>query len=227
MTELIEANHLGTMIKVHYLNESRAHRIVWLLEELGVAYEIVRYERDKNRRAPPALRKIHPLGKSPVIEDGGRILAESGAIIEYLVDAYGAGRMAPPRGTQAHLDYLYWLHYAEGSAMPILLVKLVLQMLPKRSPFLVRPIVGMVSKRAQAAFTDPQMAMHLDFWEASLQHSAWFAGDEFSAADIQMSYPVEAAAGRFKLGKGHAAVKAYLAKISARPPYARAREAVS
>jgi glutathione S-transferase len=215
------------MITVHYLNESRAHRIVWLLEELGVPYEIVRYQRDKNLRAPPALREIHPLGKSPVIEDEGRTLAESGAIIEYVAERYGQGRLVPPRGTQAHLDYLYWLHYAEGSATPILLVKLVLQMLPRRAPFLVRPIVGMISKRAQAGFTDPEMARHLSFWESSLQRNLWFAGDEFSAADIQMSYPVEAASRRFKLGKTHAAITAYLARISARPAYVRAIEAVS
>jgi len=215
------------MIKVHYLNESRAHRVLWLLEELGVPYEIVRYERNrKTRQAPPELRAIHPLGKSPVIEDRGRIVAESAVILEYLADTYGEGQFIPPRGSEAYWDCLYWLHYSEGSAMPLLFVKYLFMLLPSRAPFLVRPVVSAVSKRTQAQFTDPQFRNHIDYWEETLSGRAWFAGDAFTIADIQMAYPVEVGVSRFNMGKGHSSVHRWMRSVRARPAYHKALDAV-
>ena len=151
------------MITVHHLNNSRSQRVLWLLEELGLPYEIKRYERDpKTMLAPASLRKIHPLGKSPVITDGELTLAESGAIIEYLVDRYGNGRLRPALDTPEHLRYTYWLHYAEGSAMPPLLLKLIFDQIEK-SPmlFFVRPIARSITNRVKSSFIEPQIAQHL------------------------------------------------------------------
>lgn len=215
------------MIKVHYLNESRAHRVLWLLEELALPYEIVHYVRDrKTRQAPPELRAIHPLGKSPVIEDRGRIVAESAVILEYLSETYGAGQFTPPRGSDAYWDCLYWLHYSEGSAMPLLFIKYLFMLLPSRAPFLVRPVVSAVAKRTQAQFTDPQFRNHIGYWEETLSGRAWFAGDEFTIADIQMAYPVEVGVSRFNMGKGHASVHRWMKAVRARPAYTRALDAV-
>jgi glutathione S-transferase len=212
------------MITVHHLNNSRSQRVLWLLEELGLNYEIVRYERDpKTMLAPDALKRIHPLGKSPVITDDGQTIAETGAIIEYIVERYGAGRLAPPRGTREHLRYIYWLHYAEGSAMPPLLLKLVFQRIAKSpAPFFIRPIVRQIAKRVQDAFVDPQLALHMGYWEQELKAHTWFAGEEFTAADIQMSYAVEAAASRGGLGKAYPKLQSFLERIHARPAYQRA-----
>ncbi|HEY5309147.1 MAG TPA: glutathione S-transferase, partial [Casimicrobiaceae bacterium] len=169
------------MIVVHHLNNSRSQRILWLLEELGLEYEVKRYQRDpKTMLAPPELVAVHPLGKSPVITDGAQTLAESGAIIEYLVDRYGKGRLAPAPDTPERLRYTYWLHYAEGSAMPPLLLNLVFNRLDKGPmPFFVRPILRKVKERALASFIDPRIALHLDFQEAELGKTRWFAGNEF------------------------------------------------
>jgi glutathione S-transferase len=212
------------MITVHHLNNSRSQRVLWLLEELGLDYEIVRYERDpKTLLAPDALKRVHPLGKSPVITDDGQTIAETGAIIEYVAERYGAGRLAPPRGTPEHLRYVYWLHYAEGSAMPPLLLKLVFQRIAKSpAPFFIRPIVKQLAKRVQDAFVDPQLALHMGYWEEELEGRTWFAGEEFTAADIQMSYPVEAAASRGGLGRAYPKLQNFLTKIHARPAYQRA-----
>ncbi|MBN9082765.1 MAG: glutathione S-transferase [Rhizobiales bacterium 62-17] len=199
------------MITVHHLNNSRSQRVLWLLEELAVPYEIVRYERDpKTMLAPPALRAIHPLGKSPVITDDGQTFAESGAILEYLVDTYGNGRLIPPAGTPERHRYRMWMHYAEGSAMPPLLMKLVLSRVPG-------------GEGAIAGFVDPQIGQHADYWEQALGQSEWFAGDAFTAADIQMSFPVEAAASRGD-GKARPKTAAYLKRIHARPAYLAAVE---
>jgi glutathione S-transferase len=214
------------MIQVHYLNNSRAHRVLWLLEELGVLYEIVRYQRNpKTLQAPPELRRIHPLGKSPVITDHGQVFAESGAILDYLVTTYGQGRLAPPPGSPDHWRYVYWLHYAEGSAMPPLLLKLVFARLPAAAPGLLRPLVAAVSRRAQAGFVDPQLALHMSFWEAELAQHPWFAGDDFTAADIQMSYPVAAAAMRGGLDQRRSNAMDWLGRIRARPAFQRAEAA--
>lgn len=215
------------MITVHHLNNSRSQRVLWLLEELGVPYEIVRYQRRPDMRAPAELRAVHPLGKSPVITDGTRTVAESGAIIEHLIDAYGAGKgLRPAPGTPEHDRYTYWLHYAEGSAMPILLLKLVFLVMPKRAPGLLRPLVNAISNKAMATVTDPQLKTHMRFWNDELAKggSGWFAGDGLTGADIQMSFPLEAAASRMHLGPEHAAVRAFLDRIYARPAYRRALE---
>ena len=181
------------MITVHHLNNSRSQRVLWLLEELELPYEIKHYERDpKTMLAPASLREVHPLGKSPVITDGELTLAESGAIIEYLVKRYGNGRLVPTPDTLEHLRYTYWLYYAEGSAMPPLLLKLVFDQIEK-SPmlFFVRPIARSITNRVKSSFIEPQIAQHLDYMEEEISKNAWFAGNEFTAADIQISRSVE------------------------------------
>ena len=213
------------MIVVHHLNNSRSQRVLWLLEELGVEYEVKRYQRDaKTMLAPPALRKVHPLGKSPVITDDGRTIAESGAIIEYLVDHYGQrSGLKPAKDTPERLQYTYWLHYAEGSAMPPLLLSLVFSKVRSApAPFFVRPVIHGIADKVMASFVDPQLKTHFDFMESELASRDWFAGDEFTAADIQMSFPVEAAASRGVLGSRHPRLLNYLARIHAREAYQRA-----
>ena len=212
------------MLTVHHLNNSRSQRELWLLEELGVPYEIVRYQRQGDMRAPKELRAIHPLGKSPVITDKGNTVAESGAIIEYVVSAYGEGRLIPPPNTPERLRYTYWLHYAEGSAMPPLLMKLLFTLMPKRAPALLRPLVRKVSSSALTTIVNPQLRQHMAFWEEELSKSPWFAGDEFTAADIQMSFPLEAATARGGLEQGYPKALAFLERIHARPAYRRALE---
>jgi len=210
------------MLTVHHLNNSRSQRVLWLLEELGVPYEIVRYQRQPTMLAPPELRAVHPLGKSPVITDNGNTVAESGAIIEYILDTYGDGRLIPPAGTPERLRFTYWLHYAEGSAMPPLLLKLIFLMLPPRAPLLVRPLVNAISTKALDTLVDPQLKNHMAFWESELSKTEWFAGNDFTAADIQMSFPLEAASARAGLAQGHPKAMAWLERIHARPAYARA-----
>ncbi|TAL71971.1 MAG: glutathione S-transferase [Burkholderiaceae bacterium] len=214
------------MITVHHLNNSRSQRILWLLEELELPYEIKRYQRDpKTMLAPAALRQVHPLGKSPVVTDGALTLAESGAIVEYLVDRYGAGRLAPAPGTPERLRYIYWLHYAEGSAMPPLLLKLVFDTIEKSPmPFFARPIAKAISGKAKGSFIGPQIKLHLDYLEGELGKNAWFAGSQFSGADIQMSFPLEAAAARAGLDASRPRLMDFLARIHARPAYQRALE---
>ncbi|HEX8441910.1 glutathione S-transferase [Archangium sp.] len=214
------------MLTVHHLNNSRSQRVLWLLEELGLEYEIKRYERDpKTALAPPELRAVHPLGKSPVVTDGTLTLAESGAIIEFLVDRHGQGRLAPAPGTPERLRYTYWLHYAEGSAMPPLLLSLVFSRMPKAPmPFFLRPIVRGVSDKVMKTFVRPQLRLHLDYMEGELGKSTYFAGESFSAADIQMSFPVEAAGARGALGEKRPKLAAWLERIHARPAYQRALE---
>ena len=212
------------MIVVHHLNNSRSQRVLWLLEELGVDYSIELYQRDaKTLLAPPELTAVHPLGKSPVITDGKLTLAESGAIIEYLNDAYGAGRFAPVAASPDWLRYRYWMHYAEGSLMPLLLMKLVFDRIAKaQMPFFVKPVAKAIADRAKKSFVMPQIERHLDFLEAELGKSEWFAGSRFTAADVQMSFPVEAAAARAGLGANRPRLMDFLARIHARPAYGRA-----
>jgi glutathione S-transferase len=214
------------MLTVYHLNNSRSQRILWLLEELNIPYEIVRYERDaKTMLAPEALKRIHPLGKSPVITDSGQTIAETGAIIEYILERYGDGRLSPPRGTPEYFRYIYWMHYAEGSAMPPLLLKLIFGRIAKEpAPFFIRPILKQVSKRVQAVLVDPQLALHAGYWEDELGKHDWFAGDAFTAADVQMSFPVEAAASRVGFGEKYPKLQGFLSRIHARPAYRRALE---
>ena len=214
------------MIVVHHLNNSRSQRILWLLEELGLEYEIKRYQRDKKTMlAPPELRAVHPLGKSPVITDGALTVAESGAIVEYLVGRYGHGRLVPAADTTERLRYTYWLHFAEGSAMPPLLLKLIFDRIETGPmPFFVRPIAKQIARRVKAMLVEPNLTAQLAFMEAELGKSEWFAGADFTAADIQMSFPIEAASVRTGLDDGKPRLRAWLKNIHARPAYARALE---
>ncbi len=212
------------MIIVHHLNNSRSQRVLWLLEELGVPYEVKRYERDANTMlAPPSLLAVHPLGKSPIIVDGAVTVAESGAIVEYLVDKYGAGRLIPAAGTPERLRYTYWLHYAEGSAMPPLLLKLVFDRVANSpTPWPISAIARRIAATVQTTFIGPQLKRHLDYMEAELVAHTWFAGGEFTAADVQMSFPLEAAAARAGLDASRPHLMAFLQRIHAREAYRRA-----
>jgi len=214
------------MITVHHLENSRSQRVLWLLEELGVPYEVRRYARDpKTMLAPPELARVHPLGKSPVITDGSVTVAESGAIIEYLVHTHGGGRLRPAVATEDGRRWTYWLHFAEGSAMPFLLLKLVFDKVRTAPvPFFLKPVMKGVAGKVTDGFIAPNLARQLAYMEAELASRAWFAGAEFSAADVQMSYPVEAAAARAGLGPQYPALTAWLKRIHARPAYQRALE---
>ncbi|MRX10376.1 glutathione S-transferase [Pseudoduganella sp. FT25W] len=214
------------MIVVHHLNNSRSQRVLWLLEELGLEYEIVRYQRDpKTMLAPPELKKIHPLGKSPVISDNGIVVAESGAIAEYLIDTYGNGRLIPPAGTEERRRWTYFLHYAEGSAMAPLLMKLIFDRVESSpAPFFVKPIARAIAGKVKGSYILPQIAMHLDYLEGELGKSEWFAGNDFTAADIQMSFPLEAASARGGLDASRPKLAAYLKRIHSRPAFQRALE---
>lgn len=214
------------MIIVHHLNNSRSQRVLWLLEELGVPYEVKRYERDPNTLlAPPSLRAVHPLGKSPVITDGATTVAESGSIVEYVVERFGGGRLIPPAGSADRLRYSYWLHYAEGSTMPPLLLKLVFDRIASAPmPWPVSAIARGIASKVQTTFIGPQLTLHLDFMESELARDQWFAGPEFTAADIQLSFPLEAAASRAGLDASRPRLMAFLGRIHARPAYQRALE---
>ena len=219
-----ESRH--AMITVHHLNNSRSQRVLWLLEELGLGYEIKYYQRNpQTLLAPTELRAIHPLGKSPVITEDGVTLAESGAILEYLVERHGGGRLIPPAGSPERLRYRYWMHFAEGSAMPPLLMKLVFDRIEHAPmPFFARPIARVIANRARTSFIEPQLRAQLDFLENELGRSSWFAGNDFTAADIQMSFPLEAAAARAGLDVTRPRLLGFLGHIHARPAYQRALE---
>ena len=214
------------MIIVHHLENSRSQRILWLLEELGVPYEVKRYARNpETMLAPPELRAVHPLGKSPVVTDESRTVAESGAIIEYLIERYGNGRLIPPPGTPERLRYAYWMHYAEGSAMPPLLMKLVFDRVETAPmPFFVRPFARAIAGQVKRTFIAPQIALHLDYMEGEIAKSPWFAGNDLTAADIQMSFPLEAAAARGGLDTSRPKLMAFLERVHAMPAYKRALE---
>ena len=217
---------MASIVTVHHLDNSRSQRVLWLLEELGVPYRVLHYQRDpQTMLAPPALREVHPLGKSPVVTDGDATLAESGAIIEYLVEQYGNGRLLPAPGSPERLRYRYWLHFAEGSAMPPLLLKLVFDRVASGPmPFFARPIARKISRQVLDRLVLPNLKRQLDFMEAELGRSEWFAGAEFSAADIQMSFPLEAAAQRAGLDASRPNLWRYLERIHARPAFRRALE---
>jgi glutathione S-transferase len=211
------------VILVHHLEHSRSQRVLWLLEELALPYEIRPYRRDpKTMLAPPELQRVHPLGKSPVITDGDITVAESGAIIEYLVDKAG-GRLRPAHGTAEQRRYTYWLHFAEGSAMTPLLFALVFNKVRSaRMPFFAKPIARGIADKVSANFIAPNQKRHLAFMEAELRERPWFAGAEFTAADVQMSFPVEASAARGGLDASYPKLGDWLARIHARPAYQRA-----
>jgi glutathione S-transferase len=218
------------MLTVHHLETSRSQRILWLLEELGVPYELKVYRRDaKTRLAPPELKAIHPLGKSPVVTDDGEVIAESGAIIEYLVEKYGhlgAGELAhlePARGTPEHRQCRYWMHYAEGSLMNWLVMKLVFVTIPNRPmPFFAKPVARAICGKVQEQLVDPNLQAATQFLEGHLARNRWFAGDAITMADFQMSFAIEALLSRATGTADHPHLSAYQARIRARPAYQRA-----
>lgn len=214
------------MITVHHLENSRSQRVLWLLEELELPYEVKRYARDrKTSLAPPELRQVHPLGKSPVITDGDVTVAESGAIVEYLVQTHGRGRLVPQPGTAEHRRWTYWLHFAEGTAMPPLLMALVFARIRNGPmPFFAKPIARAIADKVMSSFVQPNIDGQLAFMEQELGARPWFAGEDFSAADVQMSFPLEAAAARGGLDARYPRLTAFLQRIHARPAYQRALE---
>ncbi len=213
------------MLTVHHLNNSRSQRILWLLEELEVNYEIKNYERDpKTMLAPKQLREIHPLGKAPVVTDEEHTVAESGAIIEYIVDEYGEGRLRPEPDSAEFQRYRYWMHYAEGSAMNPFLLHIVFDQLPKQGPWLARPVLGAVSKTVNDEYISGQVELHMSYWEVELSKRPYFAGHEFTAADIQMSFPLEAALARGADRDLYPNIHAQVEKLHERPAYDRALE---
>jgi glutathione S-transferase len=220
------------MITVHHLETSRSQRILWLLEELELPYKIIIYQRDKRTRlAPPELRAIHPLGKSPVITDGKITVAESGAILEYIVEKYGTGlsdemaHLEPARGTVEHRQCRFWMHYAEGSLMNWLVMKLVFLTIPTQPmPFFVRPIARQICKQVLAKLIDPNVTTAMDYMEAHLATHTWFSGNYLTLADFQMSFAVEAALSRGKGADQYPRLRAYQKRLNERPAYQRAIE---
>lgn len=211
------------MITVHHLENSRSQRILWVLEELNLPYELKIYKRNKKTLlAPPELKAVHPLGKSPVITDGTRVIAESAVIIDYLVSRYGQGKLKPVQEDDL-LRYNYWLHYAEGSAMPPFLMKLVFEKVETAPmPFFVKPVARRIAETVRKSWINPQIKLHLDFLENEISKTGWFAGQEFTAADIMLSYPLEAANARGGLNRPH--LEKFLKTITERPAYKKAIE---
>lgn len=214
------------MLTLHHLENSRSQRILWLLEELGVDYEVKIYKRDpRTSLAPPELVAIHPLGKSPVITDDGLTVAESGAIIEYLVGKYDDGRLLPAPGTPERLAYTYWLHYAEGTFAPLMIVSLIMSRIETaKAPFFVKPIAKGIVAKVRDGYLGQNIKRNLDFMESTLAASTWFTGESMSAADIQMSFAVEAASVRTDLSVNYPRLSAYLETIHALPTYQAALE---
>ena len=214
------------MITLHHLENSRSQRILWLLEELGLEFEIRHYKRDaKTSLAPPELLRVHPLGKSPVITDGDITVAESGAIVEYLVNNYDDGRLLPAEGTPERLAYTYWLHYAEGTFMPLMIISLILGRIEDAPvPFFLKPVTKGIAGKVRDSYLDANVKRNLDFMEATLRQSKWFCGDQMTAADIQMSFPLEAAAVRTNLKDEYPKLAACLKRMHAMPAYKAALE---
>ncbi|MGE3319178.1 MAG: glutathione S-transferase family protein [Candidatus Berkiella sp.] len=211
------------MIIVHHLNNSRSHRIIWLLEELGVEYVIKNYQRNsKTFAAPDSLKAIHPLGLSPVITDGETTVAESGAIIEYLLFTYGQHRLKPLEGTPDWLQFNYWMHFAEGTLMPMLFLKLVFDNVVHHSPFLVKPIVRTINKKVNSYLISPRLTKYVSLLESTLAKQTWLAGNEFSAADIQMGIPLLWAAEIPSLVANQSHIQAFLERIQKRPAFMEA-----
>lgn len=212
------------MLTVHHLNQSRSHRVIWALEELSLPYEIVRYQREKNMLAPESLKRVHPLGKSPVVEDNGLILAESGAILEYLQETYDPESALKPLDPAHKVQYRFWLHYAEGSLMPLLLMKLVFNSLGKPPvPFGMRTLGKALGQGVQKAYINRQLETHARFIESHLAQNSWFAGETLSMADIQMSFPIFALLARGSIDNlPH--TEAWKTKVEKRPGWQRTLE---
>ncbi|PCI87739.1 MAG: glutathione S-transferase [Hyphomicrobiales bacterium] len=213
------------MLLIHHLENSRSHRVLWLLEELSLDYEIKFYKRDpKTDLAMDDLKAIHPLGKSPVITDGKLVLAETAAILQYIVERYGKGKLSAALGSPEQIKQNYWLHAAEGSFMPYLVTDLLTSRIASKSPFITRPIAKAIATEVDKKFTHPNLYRFIKYMEAELSKNTWFAGDEFSIADIQMGYPVEAAFARLELNDDYPNLKDYLFAIRNRPAYQAAIE---
>ena len=212
------------MITVHHLENSRSQRILWLLEELGADYDIKRYGRDSQTGlAPPELLEVHPLGKAPVITDGDRTVAESGAIIEYLMDNFDDGTLRPAAGTPERLAYNYWLHYAEGTFAPLMLLSLIMGRIEDAPvPFFLKPVPRGIAKKVRDGYLGPNVSRNLAFMESTLANSPWFCGERFSAADVQMSFALEAAEVRTDLSAEYPHLAGFLETIRARPAYQQA-----
>lgn len=212
------------MITLYALKQSRAYRIAWLLEILQLDYQAEILTRHPDTLlAPESLRHIHPLGKSPIIQDDEVVLAESGAIVEYLLERYDTQHTLKPRvGSEKWRDYLYWLHYAEGSLMPLLVMSLVFRKIDERKmPFFAKPVARKITGGVRDAFLQPQLKLHLEFVEQQLAGRTWLLGDELSGADIMMSFPLQAALSRTPLALPN--IAAYVARIESDPAYQRAQ----
>ena len=213
-------------IVVHHLEKSRSHRVLWALEELGLAYELKTYKRDPiTIRAPEELRRVHPLGKAPALEIDGKVYAESGAILDHLAETFGDDALRPMAGSDDARRYRYWLHYAEGSLMSPLLVRLIMSKVETAPvPFFVKPIARGIVKKVEGSFTRPELERHATFIEEHLTAHPFFAGEAFSAADIQMSYPVLALVDRGKVTASQPKTRAWLETMQSRPAHTRALE---
>ena len=207
------------MITVHHLQNSRSMRIIWLMEELGLDYDIKIYARDATTNLAPAdYKALHPLGKAPVVTDDGQTLAETGAIVEYFLDKYPDSGLRPAPGTPERIAYNYWMHFSEGSLMPLLVFQLFLTRMETQPPFFIRPIVSAVTGKLRTAYHTPTLNAQLAFIEAELGRSTWFAGEKMSGADIMMSYPLDAASGRIGLSS-YPNINAWLERLRAIPSY--------
>ncbi len=213
------------MITVHHLENSRSQRILWLLEELGVEYEIKHYKRNpETMLAPPELQKLHALGKSPIVTDDNSTFAESGAIVEYLVGKYDDGTLRPAEGTAEGFAYTYWLHYAEGTFAPLMMISLIVGRIEDAPlPFFLKPVTKGIASKVREGYLDPNIKRNLDFMESNLSRSLWFCGDELTAADIQMSFAIEAAAVRADLAR-YPNIAGFLERMHARAAYQRGIE---
>ncbi|MAA76253.1 MAG: glutathione S-transferase [Salinisphaeraceae bacterium] len=213
------------MLTVHHLENSRSQRILWLLEEIGLDYAVERYERDpKTMLAPASLKKVHSLGRSPVITDGDEVIAETGAIIDYLIEDKSDGALSPERGTPAWRRYNHFLHYAEGSLMPLLVMKLITSVLGKKpTPLLFRPMGGLVGLGMQKQFIDPRIRQNLEYLDAQLGDADWFVENRLTGADIMLSFPLEASKARGGLAQFPRLI-AYVDRFQALPGYQRALE---
>lgn len=215
------------MITLHHLNNSRSQRILWMLEELGMDYRIQHHQRDpKSSLAPESLKRVHSLGKSPVIEDEGRVIAESGAIVDYLARKDPERRLLVEEGGEGFLDWTFWMHYAEGSLMPPLVMRLVFEKVRTGPmPFFARPVAKGIADKTHKMFLGPLIASHLDFVEDHLARQDWFVDGRLTAADIQMSFPLEAVVASGMAGRRYPNIARYVQNYQQRPAYRRALEA--
>lgn len=222
-----QTNANSPSITVYWLNESRADRILFLLEELEVPYAIEKFDRGSDKLAPADLKKIHPLGKSPVIKDGDRVVAESGVIIDYLITKYGQDKQLKPTNEDDLFQYNYFLHYIEGTLMPILVMKFIFMNLQKMSPWIIKPIVNGICNKIDGLYLGPNIRLHLDFLEGELKQRTWLAGEQFSGADVQASFAVEMLVKRSGIdGKDKPQLVQYVNRMCERPAYKRAMEKV-